>query len=63
MTGARYDNSVSLGNLLTIVALVVSVLGATVDIRERLVAIEQKVAPLWSAFIDDKGPVRYGYEH
>jgi hypothetical protein len=42
-----FDSTVSLGNLLTIVATAIAVWGGYVRIRERLAILETKVDALW----------------
>jgi hypothetical protein len=59
MARTTYENSVSLGNVLTILALLLGLLGSAADIKARITVLENKIDPLWSAFTNRE---RYGYE-
>lgn len=46
----RIDATISLGNVLTVVVILIGLFGATADLRERITAIEVKIDPLWIEF-------------
>ncbi len=50
--GIRFDATINLGNVLGIVALVVSVAAAWSTLNARLATLETKIDPVWKAFSD-----------
>jgi hypothetical protein len=48
--GIRFDATINLGNVLAIAALVISIFAWSVEVSERLTAIETKINPVWEAF-------------
>lgn len=47
----RFDWSITLGTLIHLVALLVGFVWAWVKMRDRLVAIETKLAPVWAWWV------------
>lgn len=48
--GIRFDGTINLGNVLAIVALVISIAAWGTKTNERLTALETKLEPVWAAF-------------
>jgi hypothetical protein len=52
------DLTITLGNVLTIVGMVGAVFIAYSKLREQLIAIDTKLAPLWSEFTERRARAR-----
>jgi hypothetical protein len=48
----RLDMAISLGNVLQIAVMVAAIFVAYTKLRERLIAIETQLDPLWSEFTE-----------
>lgn len=48
----RYEASISLGNVLTLIVLLVSLAGAFVNLSARISVIETKIMPLWDGYTE-----------
>lgn len=48
----RYEASISLGNVLTIVVILVTLAGAVANLSARLSVLETKIMPLWDEYAD-----------
>lgn len=51
----HFDSTVTLGNVLSTVAMVGAVVVAYIGLRERMVEIEVKLRPLWAEFERRRG--------
>lgn len=54
----HFDGTVTLGNLLSALAMVLAVYGAYSRLRERLITIETRLDPLWAEFTDRRTTTR-----
>lgn len=50
MPRPRFDNSISTGTVLQLLTMLFALWGAASSIRERLVAIETRLDPLWQQY-------------
>lgn len=54
MSGVRVEPAITLGNILTIIAIVLGIAGSNAALSNRITALEVKVDPLYDLFIGGK---------